>query len=79
MRYKEKLKKIGKNEYELPREKSMLVPGRIFISEKIIIEEDALKQVANVAQLSGILKYSIGLSDIHVGYGFQSEEWLLLI
>ena len=70
MRYKEKLKKIGKNEYELPREKSMLVPGRIFISEKIIIEEDALKQVANVAQHSGILKYSIGLSDIHVGYGF---------
>lgn len=68
--YKEKLKKIGKNEYELPKEGKMLVPGRIFISENMKIEEDALKQVANVAQLQGILKYSIGLADMHVGYGF---------
>ena len=36
----------------------------------MIIEEDALKQIANVATLPGILKYSIGLTDIHVGYGF---------
>ena len=34
------------------------------------LEEDALKQVVNVAMLPGILKYSIGLSDMHVGYGF---------
>ncbi|MCX6746549.1 MAG: RtcB family protein [Candidatus Pacearchaeota archaeon] len=68
--YKEKLKKMGKNEYELPRESKMLVPGRIFISENMKIEEDALKQVANVATLPGILKYSIGLADMHVGYGF---------
>jgi len=70
MGYKEKLKKIGENEYELPREGGMLVPGRIFISEKMKIDEDALKQVANVAHLPGILKYSIGLADMHVGYGF---------
>jgi len=68
--YKGKLKKIGKNEYELPKEGKMLVPGRIFISENMKIEEDALKQVANVANLPGILKYSIGLADMHVGYGF---------
>src|SRR4030042_192445 len=68
--YKEKLKKIGKNEYELPKMGKMLVPGRIFISDKMIIEEDAIKQVANVAHLPGILKYSIGLPDMHVGYGF---------
>ncbi len=30
----------------------------------------ALKQVANVAALPGIVKYSIGLPDIHAGYGF---------
>ena len=65
-----KIKKISKNIYELPKEKAMLVPGRIFISEKMIIEDDALKQIANVAQLPGILKYSIGLADMHVGYGF---------
>jgi tRNA-splicing ligase RtcB len=64
------LKKIGKYEYELPKEGRMLVPGKIFISENMIIEEDALKQVANVAYLPGILKYSIGLADMHVGYGF---------
>ena len=68
--YKEKLKKISKDIYEIPKSGKMLVPGRIFISEKMIIEEDALKQVANVAQLPGILKYSIGLTDMHVGYGF---------
>jgi len=68
--YKEKLEKIGKNEYELPKEGNMQVPGKIFISEKMNIEEDALKQVANVAHLPGILKYSIGLADMHVGYGF---------
>ena len=68
--YKEQLKKIEKDIYELPKSKKMSVPGRIFISNKMIIEEDALKQIANVATLPGILKYSIGLTDIHVGYGF---------
>ncbi len=48
----------------------MLVPGRIFISEKMVMEEEALKQISNVAQLPGILKYSIGVADMHVGYGF---------
>lgn len=70
--YKEKLKKISENIYELPKINGMLVPGRIFFSEKLLknLEEDALKQIANVARLPGILKYSIGLMDMHVGYGF---------
>ncbi len=71
MEYKNKLKKIRKYEYELPKVGGMLVPGKIFISDKLIIEDDALKQVANVAHLPGILKYSIGLADMHVGYGFS--------
>ncbi|MCK5043830.1 RtcB family protein [Candidatus Pacearchaeota archaeon] len=65
-----KLKKIAEHTYELPKEGKMKVPGRIFISDKMVIEEDALKQVANVAHLQGILDYSIGLADMHVGYGF---------
>ena len=65
-----KIKKISKNIYEIPKSGKMLVPGRIFISEKMIMEEDALKQIVNVAQLPGILKYSMGLADMHVGYGF---------
>src|SRR3989344_2375218 len=70
--YKEKLKKIEENVYELPKFGEMLAPARIFFSEKMIemIEEDALRQIANVATLPGIQKYSIGLSDMHVGYGF---------
>ncbi|MFC1682379.1 RtcB family protein [Nanoarchaeota archaeon] len=71
MTYKEQLKKIGKYEYELPIEKGMRVLGKIFISDKMVIEEDALKQIANVANLPGILNYSIGLPDMHVGYGFS--------
>lgn len=69
--YKEKLKKINEYEYELPKDKGMLVPGKVIISDKMITEEDALKQVANVAHLPGILKYSIALPDMHVGYGFS--------
>jgi len=63
-------KKIQKNVYEIPKQGKMLVPGRIFISEKMVMEEEALKQISNVAQLPGILKYSIGVADMHVGYGF---------
>jgi len=69
--YKEKLEKIKEHEYELPKEEGMLVPGKVFIWNKKGIEEDALKQIANVAHLPGILKYSIGLPDMHVGYGFS--------
>ncbi len=67
------LKKISKNVYEIPKEKGMLVPGRIFASEKLIeaIKQDkTLEQVRNVAFLPGILNFSIALPDSHQGYGF---------
>jgi tRNA-splicing ligase RtcB len=72
MEYKKQLKKIDDSIYELPKTGNMLVPGRLFLSERLLelVEEDALKQVANVAMLPGIQKYSIGLSDMHTGYGF---------
>ena len=72
MIYKEQLKKISECEFELPKTGRMLVPGKIFISEKMleIVEESAIKQVANVAMLPGIVKYSIAMPDIHSGYGF---------
>lgn len=73
MTYKEKLRKIGKYVYELPKEGKMLVPGRIFASEELMekIEDDAIKQVAQVAELPGILKYSLAMPDLHTGYGFS--------
>ncbi|MBU2523124.1 MAG: RtcB family protein [Nanoarchaeota archaeon] len=72
MGYKEKLKKISEYVYELPKEGKMLVPGRIFASEELMkkIEEEAIKQVAHVAELPGILKYSLAMPDLHTGYGF---------
>lgn len=69
---KSRLKKISDYEYELPKIKGMLVPGKIFTSEKLLrdVEEISLKQVENVAMLNGIQKYSIAMPDLHVGYGF---------
>jgi tRNA-splicing ligase RtcB len=60
------------NVYELPKTGKMLVPGIIFASPSLMdsVEEECLKQVANVAQLPGIIGKSIGMSDIHSGYGF---------
>lgn len=67
------LNKIANNIYEIPMSGGMRVPGRIFASEKLIehIKEDkAAQQVANVAHLPGIVKYSLAMPDIHWGYGF---------
>ena len=72
MTYKEQLKKTGKYEFELPKTGKMLVPGKIFASEELMkhIEDDAINQVANVACLPGIYKYSLAMPDLHTGYGF---------
>ncbi len=51
----------------------MRVPGMVYADEELIeqiMEENALRQVANVATLPGIVGYSLGMPDIHWGYGF---------
>src|SRR6266571_1964288 len=51
----------------------MRVPGRIYATEKMlehIVGDNCLEQVANVAFLPGIQKYSLAMPDIHWGYGF---------
>lgn len=68
------IKKIKENIYEIPKEGKMLVPGRIFASEKILdaIKKDkTLEQVKNIAHLKGIQEASIALADAHQGYGFS--------
>jgi len=68
------LKKIGDIEWEIPKTGKMLVPGKIFASEKLIkdIKKDkTLEQVRNVAMLPGILKASMAMMDAHQGYGFS--------
>ncbi|MEO0138736.1 MAG: RtcB family protein [candidate division WOR-3 bacterium] len=66
------LKRVDNYTYILPEDykKGMRVPGLIFTDEKLMPEDEALEQVANVATLPGIVKYSIGMPDIHWGYGF---------
>jgi tRNA-splicing ligase RtcB len=69
------LRKITDYLWELPAsyKPGMRVPGRIYASEQMlshIIGDNALEQVANVAFLPGIQKYSLAMPDIHWGYGF---------
>ena len=68
------LTKINDNTWEVPMDfkPGMRVPGRIFLSAHLLeaLEDDALDQVANVASLPGIQKYSMAMPDAHVGYGF---------
>jgi len=69
------VKKIDDYRWEIPTsyKEGMSVPGRIFASESMldhIWEEHAFEQVANVAFLPGIVRYSLAMPDIHWGYGF---------
>ena len=50
----------------------MRVPGVIYLDAVLGegLEERAIKQVANVATLPGIVKASLAMPDIHMGYGF---------
>ena len=74
MSKKEDIVKINENVWEIPGSlsKKMRVPGRIYMDEENFknLEEGAIDQVINVSCLPGIQKYSIGLPDIHFGYGF---------
>jgi tRNA-splicing ligase RtcB len=74
MNFKDRLKKISEYEWELPlgTKPCMKVPGRIFLSERLLkeVEEGAIEQVANVACLPGIQKHSLAMPDMHFGYGF---------
>ena len=57
----------------IPRQGKMRVDGLIFADRKLMRDirgDQAAQQVANVAQLPGIVGRSIGMPDIHWGYGF---------
>ncbi|WP_410508461.1 RtcB family protein [Methanosarcina hadiensis] len=66
--------KLSDNEWEIPKGhiSNMRVPGRLFVSEKLLagIEPGTIDQIANVATLPGIQKYSMAMPDAHLGYGF---------
>jgi tRNA-splicing ligase RtcB (3'-phosphate/5'-hydroxy nucleic acid ligase) len=67
------LKKIDDCRWMIPQTGNMRVPGVIYSSERLIREmgsDESPKQVANVAHLPGIVKYSLAMPDMHWGYGF---------
>ncbi len=69
------LVKIDDYHWEIPQsyKDGMRVPGLIYASEEMLAsmrEEQTPEQVANVAFLPGIVKFSFAMPDIHWGYGF---------
>lgn len=69
------LRKIDDYRWEIPQDfdPGMRVPGLIFADEKLLTKirrDQSLRQVANVAHLPGIVRYSLAMPDIHWGYGF---------
>ncbi len=66
------LNKINDYLWEIPKQASMRVPGRIFASEKLVreMDEKVREQVTNVAMLPGIQVASMAMPDAHWGYGF---------
>ena len=68
------LNRVNENIWDIPitRAYGMNVPGRIFLSEKLMgtIDQATVTQIANVAMLPGILDYSMAMPDVHLGYGF---------
>jgi tRNA-splicing ligase RtcB len=68
-----KLRRLDEYRWEIPREGAMRVPGIIYASDKLMKvmgKDESPKQVANVAQLPGIVTHSLAMPDMHWGYGF---------
>ncbi|MBU7003974.1 MAG: RtcB family protein [Theionarchaea archaeon] len=70
----EDLKQITPEVYEVPLgyKPGMRVPGRIYVDSNLLrdIDQGTVAQVANVACLPGVVKYSMAMPDAHLGYGF---------
>jgi tRNA-splicing ligase RtcB len=71
---KSMVRKLSENSWEIPigHIPNMRVPGRLFASESLFegIDPGTIDQIANVATLPGIQKYSMAMPDAHLGYGF---------
>ncbi|MFY3743583.1 RtcB family protein [Anaeromyxobacter sp. Red801] len=64
------LRRIEGDLWEIPRHGGMKVPGRVYSPGPPAPDDPALQQVANVAHLPGILRWSLAMPDVHWGYGF---------
>ena len=69
------LKRLSEYKWEIPvlSREGMRVPGVIYADDELleqITRDNAVKQVADVACLPGIVGASLAMPDIHWGYGF---------
>ncbi len=67
------MKKMDENRWLIEPAGGMKVPGILYTSERLLQDmgnDESPKQVANVAHLPGIVKYSLAMPDMHWGYGF---------
>lgn len=69
------LEEVGPCQWRIPKsyKAGMRVDGLIYANSRLIDQirrDQAPEQVANVATLPGIQKYSLAMPDIHWGYGF---------
>ncbi len=69
------LERIDATRWRIPKsyKQGMRVDGLIYADDKLvkaIMQDKSPEQVANVACLPGIVKYSLAMPDIHWGYGF---------
>lgn len=72
---KEKIafEKIDEYRWKIPQTGEMKVPGLVYADKKLLDEikvDESPRQVAHVAYLPGIIRYSLAMPDIHWGYGF---------
>lgn len=71
---KSDFQKLTEYLWEVPRSfrKDMRVPARVYATEKMLQEsfkDESLLQLVNLTTLPGIQQYSIGMPDLHEGYG----------
>ena len=67
------MKKLDENRWLIEPMGGMKVPGILYTSERLLRDmagDQSPQQVANVAHLPGIVKYSLAMPDMHWGYGF---------
>lgn len=68
-----RIEKVDDYRWRIPREGKMRTDGMVYLDERMlnqIRQEQSLLQVKNVAHLPGIVGNSLGMPDIHWGYGF---------
>jgi tRNA-splicing ligase RtcB len=68
-----KLRQLDEHRWLIPRQGKMRVDGLVYADWRLMEDirgGEAVQQVANVACLPGIVGRSIGMPDIHWGYGF---------